>query len=141
MLMNVNGVVRLVADCEIKFSNEKSQLIEARVATNQRVKNGDQWEERPSYVTVKSWLPKSSKLPTYLKKGTQIYISGDLFEERWESEGQKRSKLVVEANAIELIGGKSTSQGAAAPAQSTPVQSAPAEEPAGAPVDEDDLPF
>jgi len=143
MLFSTNGVARLVADAEVKFSNDRSQLIEARVATNQRVKEGDQWIERASFVTVKAWLPKESKLPAYLKKGTLVYINGELLEERWETEGQKRSKLVVEANAIELVGGKSDNAGSApTQAQSTPAQEAPASsEPAGAPVDEDEIPF
>ena len=140
MLLNVNGVARLVADAEVKFSNEKSKLVEMRVAANQRVKNGDSWEERPSFYTVKTWVHANSKLPDYLKKGTQIYIVGGLLEERWETEGQNRSKLVVEAYDIELVGGKSNN-GNSNSAKSTPASEPAKNEDSQPEVDEDEIPF
>ena len=137
MLLTVSGVARLVADAEVK-NFEKTQLVTLRVATNERVKKGESWEDRPSFLTVKTWLSSASKLPAFLKKGQLISLTGKVEEERWETEGQKRSKIVVKATEIELVGGKS------APAD-TPAPSAPANPASEAPkevdIDEDEIPF
>ena len=145
-LLQISGVARLVADAEVKFSNEKSKLIEFRVANNKRMKQGNEWIDRPSFVTLKQWVYKSSKLPDYLKKGTQVWVvSGELEEDRWETDGQKRSKHVVNVIELELVGGKATAQPQgqpttpSAPAEDVPTQEAPAQ--SGAPIEEDDIPF
>ena len=142
MLFNTTGTGRLVADAEVKFTNEKSQLLEIRIATNERVKKGDNWEDRPSYLTLKYWVHANSKLPQYLKKGTQVVVNGKVEEERWETDGQKRSKVVVIVTDLELVGGKSDVANAA---PTTPASQAPASTPApaetGAPIDEDEIPF
>jgi len=142
MLLQTQGTVRLVADAEVKFSNEKSKLVEFRVAANERVKNGDNWEERPSFYTVKHWVHANSKLPDFLKKGTQAFIVGTVVEERWETEEGKRSKLVISANEIELVGGKASNTDSAPAQNSTPAaQSAPSQEAPAVDVDEDEIPF
>ena len=68
-------------------------------------------------------------LPSYLTKGTQVAVSGELMTNEWESEGQKRFSLECNVNSLDLIGAR------------TEMQSRPT---SAAVVDEfmdDDLPF
>lgn len=65
----------------------------------------------------------------YLEKGKQVCVSGSLQQERWETDGQQRSKIVVNAQSVQLLGGKSDGHQAAS--------SAPAVEESF----EDDIPF
>ena len=43
----------------------------------------------------------------YLTKGTQVAVEGELRQDRWEQDGQKRSKIVIVANNLQLLGGRS----------------------------------
>ena len=49
-------------------------------------------------------------LVQYLTKGRQIVVQGELRQERWEKDGQKQSKVRINANAIQLVGGKEDRQ-------------------------------
>ena len=40
-------------------------------------------------------------------KGTQVAVSGEAFEDHWEKDGVKQSRVKVNANEIQLLGGKS----------------------------------
>ena len=51
------------------------------------------------------FVGKDSKLPEYLKKGKQVFIDGTLQQERWESDGQKRSRVVIKVDNLVLLGG------------------------------------
>ena len=39
-------------------------------------------------------------------KGKQIVVSGELKQQRWESEGNKRSKVIINVRSIQLVGAK-----------------------------------
>jgi single-strand DNA-binding protein len=43
----------------------------------------------------------------YLTKGKQIALQGELNQERWEKEGQKRSRVTIKVDRLVLSGGKS----------------------------------
>ena len=41
----------------------------------------------------------------YLVKGKQVGVDGELRQDRWEQDGQNRSKVEIVANNIQLLGG------------------------------------
>lgn len=41
---------------------------------------------------------------TYLRKGTQVYIEGELNTQRWEKEGHKFQKTNVIVNELQMLG-------------------------------------
>ena len=77
------------------------------IAVNRSKKNGDQWIDEVSYFDITIWGKTAENLKPYLIKGKQVCIEGHLKQERWEHEGQKRSKISIVADNVQLLGGKS----------------------------------
>jgi single-strand DNA-binding protein len=71
-----------------------------------------------SYFDVTIWGKPAETLKQYLGKGKQVAIEGRLKQDRWEKDGQKRSRVYIIANNVQLLGGNTES----APAAQTPAQ-------------------
>lgn len=104
-LNNINIVGRLTKDAELKFTNSGFQITTMSLASNRSVKKQDQWIEEASFFDLKLLGNRGESLAQYLTKGTQLAVNGEIVQERWEQEGQKRSKIVIMVNNIQLLGG------------------------------------
>lgn len=79
------------------------------IACNRSRKNGTEWVEEVSYFDIQIWGKTAVNLKPYLKKGKQVAIEGILKQERWQDKqtGNNRSKIVINAVSVQLLGGKS----------------------------------
>ena len=91
---SINLVGRLCADPETN-QTPNSSVTSIRLAVSGSRKEGDQWVDDPTFVTCKAWAEKAEFLQKHFEKGKEIWIMGSLKEERWEKDGEKRSKVVV----------------------------------------------
>ena len=125
--MSINRVVltgNLTRDAELKQTSGGMAIVSMRLAVNDRRKNSTtgQWEDSPNYVDVTMFGSRGEAVSRFLSKGKQIAVEGKLRWHEWESQaGEKRSKLEVVADDIELLGGRGDagagpSRPAAAPA-------------------------
>ena len=114
MAEDINNVIlvgRLTRDSELMYTNSGYPLCKFSIAVNRRRKQGEQWVDEANFFDVNLWGKRGESLSSYLTKGQQIAIEGQLKQERWEQDGQKRSKVTVEAEQIQLLGSKSDSSG------------------------------
>ncbi len=81
------------------------------IAVNRSVRRGEEWVNDVSYFDVTIWGKTAENLKPYLMKGKQIAVEGYLKQDRWEKEGQRFSKITVIAESVQLLGGKSESDG------------------------------
>ena len=110
---DLNHVVligRLTQDAELKYTQSGYAISNFSIAVNRSRKNGEQWEEEANFFEVSLFGKSAENLKPYLVKGKQIAIDGELKKDRWESEGQKRSKVSILAHNIQLVGGNNNSQ-------------------------------
>jgi single-strand DNA-binding protein len=110
---DVNRVIvigRLTRDAELKYTQAGFAISNFSVAVNRRRKNGEQWVEEANYFDVSLFGKQAETLKPYLVKGKQIAVEGELKQDRWEQDGQPRSKVVISASNVQLLGG---GQGAA----------------------------
>jgi single-strand DNA-binding protein len=98
-------VTRLTKDAELKFTNSGFQITTMSGAVNRSVKKQDQWVEEVSFFDYKLLGKRGEALNQYLVKGTQLAIEGQMIQERWEKDGQKRSKVIIQIDNIQLLGG------------------------------------
>lgn len=118
-MADVNQVTligRLTRDAELKYTSNGFAIASFAIAVNRRRKNGDQWVEEASFFDINLFGKSAEALKQYLVKGKQIAIEGELRQDRWEQDGQPRSKVVVIANNVQLLGGNqgsSSTQGGA----------------------------
>jgi single-strand DNA-binding protein len=104
--MDINKVMlvgRLARDIEVKQTQSGKSVARFALAVNRSVKRGDQWENEASFFDMVMWGHEG--LHRYLLKGKQVAVEGELNQNRWEQDGQKRSKVEIIVGNIQLLGG------------------------------------
>jgi single-strand DNA-binding protein len=107
-MVDLNHVVligRLTRDAELKYTANGQAVCKFSIAVNRRRKNGDQWVDEPNFFDIVLWGRQGESLNQYLVKGKLIGVDGELRQDRWEQDGQNRSKVEIVANNIQLLGG------------------------------------
>jgi single-strand DNA-binding protein len=162
MAANFNRVIlmgNLTRDPEIRYLPSGSAVADFGMAINRkyRTKDGQEGEET-CFVDVSAWGRQGEVVAQYVSKGSPLFVEGRLKLDQWEKDGQKRSKLTVVAERVQLMssprgsGGEfqdnsaPATQGAPAtmapPVQvAPPVQAASSTTPDPIQQDDDNLPF
>lgn len=96
-------VGRLTKDCDLKSTPSGTSVCRFSLAVNRRKKTGDAWSDEVNYFDVVLWGKSAETLSSYLTKGRQVSVEGELRQNRWEQEGQQRSKVEVVANNVQLL--------------------------------------
>lgn len=108
MLLKVNGVVRLTRDVELKFLPSGSALANLGLVCSKKYKSasGEQKEDT-LFIDGKVFGKMGEVANQYLKKGSKIYINGDLNYESWTAQdGSTRSKHTVLIESFEMLDSK-----------------------------------
>ena len=98
----------LCKDPELRSIPSGTQVCDVSVAVNDRRKNAaGEWVEEATFVDVTFWGKTAEVLAEYLRKGSPILVDGRLKLDKWEDkDGQKRSKLRVVCERMQMIGSK-----------------------------------
>jgi single-strand DNA-binding protein len=114
-MADINQVIligRLTRDVELKYTNTGFAIANLSLAVNRRVKRDDTWQDEGNFFNCVLIGKRAEALAQYLVKGKQIGIQGELRQNRWEQDGQPRSRVEIFLNDIQLLGGRSPEQGA-----------------------------
>lgn len=106
MSQDINQVIeigRLTRDGKIAYVGQTAKS-EISIAVNRSVKRNDQWTEEVSYFDVVIWGKTAENLRNFLLKGKQIAVKGYLKQDRWEKDGQTRSRVYIVAENVQLLG-------------------------------------
>lgn len=139
--MSINRVCisgNLTRDPEIRSTAGGTSVMGFGVAVNERRKSAQtgEWEDYPNFVDCTLFGRRAEALERYLSKGSKVAIEGKLRWSQWESEGQRRSKLEVVVDEIELMSRRDDGDGG------RPYGSArPPQKPAQADLYDEDIPF
>ncbi len=113
-MADVNHVIligRLTRDAELKYTSAGMAVCKFAIAVNKRRKNGDQWVDEANFFDIVLWGRAGESINQYLVKGKQVAVEGELHQNRWEQDGQSRSKVEINANNVQLLGGTGGSGG------------------------------
>ncbi|MHB1033116.1 MAG: single-stranded DNA-binding protein [Pirellulales bacterium] len=158
MAASYNRVIlvgNLTRDPELRYIPSGTAVTELGLAVNDRRKSASgEWVEETTFVDITLWARQAEIASEYLKKGSNVLIEGRLKFDSWETnDGQKRSKLRVVGERMQMLGSKPGGGGGAGggrpaaaydeseysqPAESYDAPSGPA--PSSGPPDED-VPF
>ncbi len=136
-------VGNLTRDVELRYTPSGTPVTDLGIAVNERVKKNDEWVDEVNFFDVTLWSRTAQVASEYLSKGSPILIEGRLKYDSWEQDGQKRSKVKIIGEKMQMLGGRSGSGGPAPPPRSQAASvSAPAEKAHGSvPPPDDDVPF
>jgi single-strand DNA-binding protein len=116
-MANVNKVIligNVTRDPEVKFTPKGSAVADVGLAINRNytLDNGEKREET-IFVDVELWGRLAEIAGEYAKKGRPIYIEGRLRMDTWEDKtsGQKRSRMKVVGENLQLLGSRPSSGG------------------------------
>jgi len=99
-------VGRLTRNCDMKYTNSGFAICSFTLAVNRRRKQQDgTWQDQASFFDCSYFGKAAEGVSPYLQKGQQVAIQGSLEQQSWEKDGQKRSKIAVIVDNVELIGG------------------------------------
>ena len=105
---SVNLTGRLTRDAELKFLNTGMAVSKFSIAVNRY--GGKDKPEEVSFFDVTLWGKAAEAVSQYLTKGKKVGISGEIKQERWEQDGQARSKVAITANNVYLLESKESSE-------------------------------
>jgi single-strand DNA-binding protein len=122
-MAEINSVVlvgRLTRDAEMKYTQGGAAIVKFALAINRRKKVGESWQDEANYFDVTMMGKSGEAVHKYLVKGKMVGVQGELRQNRWEQDGQTRSKVEIFAFSLQLLGDSrgGTSQSAPEPAAS-----------------------
>jgi single-strand DNA-binding protein len=145
-MANLNKVLLLgnvTRDPEVRYTPKGSAVCDLGIAVNRNytTDSGEKREE-VTFVDVTLWGRTAEVASEYLKKGRPVFIEGRLQMDSWDDKqtGQKRSRLRVVAENMQLLGGRPPGGTADTPGE-TRHGSAPPKTSAASTPDEDEIPF
>src|SRR3954468_944388 len=107
----------LTRDPEIRYTPKGSAVCDLGIAVNRQytLENGERREE-VTYVDVVLWARLAEIAAEYLKKGRPVFIEGRLQLDTWDDKqsGQKRSKLRVIGENMQMLGSRGGAGGGGA---------------------------
>jgi single-strand DNA-binding protein len=136
----------LTRDPEVRYTPKGTAVTELGMAVNRvyTAENGEKREET-TFVDVTLWGRTAEIAGEYLKKGRPVFIEGRLQLDTWDDKqsGQKRSKLKVVGEGLQLIGSRPGGGGGGGDEEGGSRSSRPAPPPKAAPSapDDDEIPF
>ena len=156
MARGINKVIlvgNLGQDPETRYMPNGKAVTNLRIATSESWKDKQTGEQREQteWHSIVMYDKLAEIAAEYLRKGSQVYVEGKLRTRKWQDkEGRDRYTTEINANEMQMLGGRGGDRGAAAGAgtesRSEP-RSSPATERKPAPAGDaggefdDDIPF
>lgn len=101
-------VGNLTRDPELRYTSGGTAVTDIGLAVNDRRKTASgEWQDETTFVDVTLWARQAEVANEYLSKGAPVLIEGRLKLDTWETkEGQKRSKLHVVGERMQMLSGR-----------------------------------
>ena len=141
----INKVIlvgNLGQDPEIKYTAGGAAVTTLSIATSDSWKDKDSGmdQERTEWHRVVLWRRLAEIAGEYLKKGSKVYIEGQLQTRKWEQEGQTRYTTEIIARDMQFLDSKGSSNTSSTQKSSEMNDQSAADVPDSA-IDDDDIPF
>ena len=141
----INKVIivgNLGQDPEIKYTAGGAAVTTLSIATSDSWKDKDSGmdQERTEWHRVVLWRRLAEIAGEYLKKGSKVYIEGQLQTRKWEQEGQTRYTTEIIARDMQFLDSRGSSNTSSTQKSSEISDQAAADVPDSA-IDDDDIPF
>ena len=89
---------RLTRDAELKSAKNGNPCCLFAIAVNRS-------KDATDYFDIEMWGKNASAIHPFLSKGKQVLVDGNLKQQVWEKDGQKRYRIVVWADNVQMLGG------------------------------------
>lgn len=140
----------LTRDPEVRYTPKGSAVCDLGIAVNRvYTTEGGERREEVTFVDVVLWARLAEIAGEYLRKGRPVFIEGRLQMDSWDDKqtGQKRTKLRVVGESMQLLGGRPGGAGGETAEEDRVAHgagskaTAPPKSPKPAEPDDDEIPF
>jgi single-strand DNA-binding protein len=117
-LNQVTLVGNVTRNVELRQVGKGFTVTDLGLALNSKVKKGEEWVDETVFVDVTLWGRVAETASEKLSKGSSVLIEGRLKFDSWEQDGQKRTKLGIVGDRLQILG--APKQQGSAPVRVTP---------------------
>lgn len=111
-LNKVMLIGRLGRDPEIRYSSNNTPICNFSLATSERVKRGDSFEEKTEWHRIVVFGNQAENASKFLKKGSQVYVEGKIQSRSYQDkDGNERNIVEIIANSLNFLDTKDNSSG------------------------------
>lgn len=107
----INSVVvmgNLTRDGELKYSPSGTPILKFAIAVNRKKKVGEKWVDEANFFDCTMIGKFAEAISKKFSKGGSIVVQGELHQNRWEQDGQPKSKIEIFATQVQLVDKQST---------------------------------
>ncbi len=146
-MKSVNKVIligNLVRDPEITQINANTEVSKFTMAVNESYKKPTgETVENTTYIDCEAWGGLSSVVKNYVKKGSKLYIEGNLRADTWQDadSGKNRTKHKIRVLDLVMLDSRGGGNDGAGSSYQSNNNNSRDEEPQVNAVDDDELPF
>ncbi len=109
MAASFNKVIvvgNVTRDIDLKYTQGGTAVTDIGLAVNDRRKDeSGEWVDDTTFIDITVWGRQAEVAGQFLTKGSPVLIEGRLKLDTWEQDGQKRSKLKVVGERMQMLGG------------------------------------
>ena len=114
MINKVILVGRVGSDPEVKISTKEEKFAGFSLATSEKFKRGNEWQEKTQWHKCMCWDPNlAGTIEKYVKKGTMLYVEGQVETRQYDHNGETKyvTEIIIPRykGVIKMIGGQSGS--------------------------------
>ena len=102
MYNSIHILGRLTADPDLRFTAQGTAVANFRVACD----SGFSEKKQTLFIDCTAWKKQAEACAQYLNKGGLVFVDGRLEERSWEQDGQKRTKMEIQANQVKFLSQK-----------------------------------
>jgi single-strand DNA-binding protein len=115
MAKSINQVIlmgNLTRDPELRQIPSGQSVCSFGLALNRSYKDSSgEWQEATDFVNIVAWAQLGERVAQYLTKGRRCLVQGRLQSSSWEQDGQKRSKVEINASDVTFLDGRGNGGG------------------------------
>ena len=110
MIMSINLVIvtgNLTREPELRNTQSGFSVLNFSIAVNENKKVNGEWQSTPNFFDCVMLGERAETWAKKLSKGCGVTIQGHLKQQTWERDGQKRSKVEINVDKVEVMRGGS----------------------------------
>ena len=103
---SVNLVGRIGKEPDLRYSQSGKAICNMTLAVSDRFN-----KEKTHWIDCVAWGKTGEIAAEYLRKGSKIGVVGSLQQQRWEKDGKKQSKIIINIEQLEFLESKKSNVG------------------------------
>lgn len=122
-------------DPEIKHFEKTSKATFSLATSKQWKDKSGEKKEATEWHNLEVWGPLAKAIEQYVKRGTRLYVEGELRTDSWEAnDGQKRYRTIINVRDFSMMSPPQKQEPSSQPVNAEPIPGSYEQE-------DDDLPF